>query len=85
MQVKLTSVYLFGIFQSSFLKRPVTFAIYHLSGIVTFFNIFWNSVAKGLSLALANSLRALECSLSGPDDLVGFKLINMFCNSSSSI
>ena len=39
-------------------------------------------MASGLSKTEYNSLRILECSLSGPGDLFGFKFFNFFWTSS---
>ena len=56
----------------------VTFACFHSLGILPFVNVFWNRIFSGLSYTLANSLRVLECKLSGPDDLAGFWTIILF-------
>ena len=63
----------------------VTFACFHSSGILPFVNVFWNRIFSGLSNTLANSLRVLECKLSGPDNLAWFNFINFFLTSCSIV
>ena len=80
--VRLTGLWLFGLFLSPFFKIPMTFICFHSSGMFLFVNVLWYKICSGLSSAFDNSLRVFGCRLSGPDDFVEFSFDSFFLTSS---
>ena len=54
------------------------FATFHIYGRSPVSYDFWNIIAKGFAIILLNSFSTLGCRLSGPGNLVQFRLSSFF-------